>query len=96
MGEMIIMRQDFADALLPHCFHRNTIGEAISLIGAGFVEGKTVEERLMGLRADDDAGIAQNPSGIAGGSLPYRSSLAAEMGEELGQDFLRSNNHRPT
>jgi len=49
----------------------------------------------MGLGADDNAGIAQNPFGIASGSLPHRSSLAAEMGEELGQDFLRSDNRRP-
>ncbi len=92
---MIIMRQDFGDAVLPHRLHRNAISQAISLVGACLVEGKTVKEGLMRLRARNDARVGQNPLGIAGGSRPYRSSLAAEMGQELGQDFFRGHNRRP-
>ena len=69
LREMPVVRQDFGDALLPHRLHRNAVGQAVSLVGAGLVEGKTVKEGLMGLRADDDAGVGQNPFGIAGGSL---------------------------
>ncbi len=92
---MIIMRQNFGDAVLPHRLHRNAISQAISLVGACLVEAKTVKEGLMGLRAHDDARVGQNPLGIAGGSRSYRSSLAAEMSQELGQDFFRSDNRSP-
>ena len=37
--EMVIMGQDFGDALLPHRLHRNAIGQAVSLVRAGLVEG---------------------------------------------------------
>ena len=95
LHEMIVMRQDFADAFGPHRLHRDAIRQAVTLVWAGFVEGETIQEGLMRLRADDDAGVAQNPFGIADGSLTYRASLAAEMSEKLGQDFFRSDDRRP-
>jgi hypothetical protein len=45
--EVIVMREDFGDALLAHALHRDAIGEAVLLVRAGFVKSKAVEERLV-------------------------------------------------
>lgn len=60
LREVIIMRKDFGDPFLPHHEHRDAICQAVAFVRAGFVEGKAVQKRLVGLLADDDAWVGQN------------------------------------
>src|SRR5262249_6866821 len=45
LGEMIVTRQDFRDALLMHHIHGDAIGETVVLVGTGLVESKLVGKR---------------------------------------------------
>jgi hypothetical protein len=44
LREMIIMRQDFGNAFPMHHQHRDAVGQAVALVGAGFVEGQAGQE----------------------------------------------------
>ena len=44
LGEVVVVGQDFGDALLVHDSHRNTVGEAVFLVQPGFVKGEAREK----------------------------------------------------
>ena len=77
LGEMVVMGQDVGDAFLPHRFHRNAIGQAVCLVGAGFVEGKAVLKPLPGLRQHGDRRIGKNAVGLQGGGSAKLGACAA-------------------
>jgi hypothetical protein len=39
LSKMIVVREYLGDAVLAHGFHRDAVGEAVLLVGAGFVKG---------------------------------------------------------
>ena len=60
LTEVVIMRQYFVDASLAHRMHRNTIRQAITFIGACFVEGETRHECFVALRRHFDIRAAED------------------------------------
>ncbi len=60
LTEVIIVRQDVADASLAHRVHRDTIRQAIAFVGARFIKRHTGHERFMTLWRNFDISAAQN------------------------------------
>ena len=48
LSEMIVMRQDFADAILPHDLHRDAVGQAVPFVGGVTGRGRRRKERSAG------------------------------------------------
>jgi hypothetical protein len=91
LREMIIVRQDFGDALLPHGFHRNAVGETIFLIRPGFVEGQAGNEGLSALRQHENRRVGHHAVRLQGGDGPKLAGMA-ESGEKFAQNLIRSHN----
>jgi len=64
---MMIVCKHFADPTISHQLHRDTIGEAIRLVEAAFVEVKPLKHSAAAKRRDLDAGIFQKLAGECGG-----------------------------
>jgi hypothetical protein len=92
LRDMIVVSQDLGDSFLTHCFHRNAVGQTILLVWTRPIESQTVDKGLVGLGANDDIGIPQDPLNVARGSPSSRPTVAAEMGQKLDEDFLRRDN----
>src|SRR2546421_10332056 len=83
LTEVVVMRQDVADASLAHRMHRDTICQAVTFVGACFVKGETRHECFMALWRNFDIRTAENSL-----SLDDRStaSLFAVLRKEI-QEF---------
>jgi len=49
LSEMGVVRQDFGHAFLPHCHHRNAVGEAVAFVLVVLCRGKSLRERSGGI-----------------------------------------------
>ncbi len=94
LHEMTIVRQDLGDAFLSHRLHRNAVGQAVFLIGAGFVEAITSHKRLMGLWAHENAGVIDDRVEIKARSFAGQTAVTAEVGQEFNEYFLGGDDLR--
>ena len=83
LRKMIIMRQDFGDTLLPHDLHRNAVGQALTLIRTGLVQGQAVKERLASLRPHTNQRIGQGIFNRLDGVDPQGGAIATVIGQEF-------------
>ncbi len=83
LTEVVVMRQDVADASLAHHIHRDTIRQAITFVGACFVKGETRHECFMALRRNVDIRAAENSLSLGDCST---ASLFAVLRKEI-QEF---------
>src|SRR5882724_2611561 len=74
LTKVIVMRQYFCDASLAHCMHRDTIRQAIALVGPCSVKRETRHKCVMALRRHFDVRGAENPLGL--GYRPTASFFA--------------------
>lgn len=58
LPEMIVVRQNVAQSLIPADEHRNAIGEAITFIFPCFIERETGEKAVVSLRDNFDVSVA--------------------------------------
>ena len=82
LPEVIVMSQYVADAALAHRMHRNTISQAITLVGSCFVKSETGHECFVALRRHLDIGAAENSLSL--GDCPT-ASLFAILRKEIQQ-----------
>jgi hypothetical protein len=85
------MRQYVADASLAHRMHRDTICQAIALVGPCFVKYETRHECFMALWRQFDIRAAENSFSLGDCST---ASLFAVLRKEI-QEFLRGKTKRP-
>jgi hypothetical protein len=86
--EMIVMRQDFADAILPHRLDRKTVGQAVSLVGACLVEGQAGKEGLVRLQVNRDGRISVEIANKVNRFLPEHPTGFGKRVQNLGQDLF--------
>jgi hypothetical protein len=67
LAEMPVMRENFGDAFLTHCLHRHAVGQAVFLVRAGLIQGKTILKPLPGLRQHGNRWIGKNAVRLQGG-----------------------------
>src|SRR5712691_8042080 len=63
LGEVAVVGEDVGKALAAHGLHGNTVGQAIPLVQAGFIEGQASQERGTRLRQNNDIVIRKNAPG---------------------------------
>src|SRR5437868_6194186 len=86
---MIVMRQDFGDTLLTHHIHGYAVGQAVFLVGPGFVESKAGEECLAGLRVNGDGLIGMKITN-QGNSFPTEKwTRLGKSVQNFNQYFIR-------
>ena len=83
LTEVVIMRQDVADASFAHRMHRDTICQAVTFVGACFVKGETRHECFMALWRNFDIRAAENSFSLGDCST---ASLFAVLRKEI-QEF---------
>src|SRR5271157_2192656 len=66
-------------------------GRAVFLVRAGFVERKTTQERLGRVRVHGDGWVGEDLPDEGRDRLPHLAAVGAEIGQDLGQDFLRGD-----
>jgi hypothetical protein len=94
LGEVAVVGEDVGEALTAHGLHGNTVGQAIPLVQAGFIEGQASQERGTRLRQHHDIVIRKNAPGKQRRPSPRaRYSFTVER-KKLRQDFISGREAR--
>ena len=72
LRKVMIVRENFGEALTVHHLHRDAIRQAIGLIRPRFIEGKAIQEARTGLRDDCGVGMLEGRPHKAGRSARSR------------------------
>ena len=91
LSEVIIMRQDVCDTLLPHGIHRNAVSQAIAFIPAGFVEKHACQEGIARLRIYRHVRVTVKITDKVNRLLSEHATGFGKCVENLGQHFIGCN-----
>ena len=80
--------------MLAHGLHGNTIGEAVFLIGAGFIERQGIKKGRARLWDDDPLGMVERLPDSTDGVYPDMRASRTTKGQKFGQDFIDSEKVR--
>src|SRR5712691_1893206 len=88
LGEVAVVGEDVGKALAAHGLHGNTVGQAIPLVQAGFIEGQASQERGTRLRQNNDIVIRKNAPGKQRSPSPRARYPLTVESKKLRQDFI--------
>jgi hypothetical protein len=94
LREMMIVGQDIRKPILAHGLHRNTVGQAILLIRAGFIERQGIKKGRARLWDDDPLWMVEHLPDSTDGGHPDMPTRRTTKGQKFGQDFIDSEKLR--
>ena len=95
LGEVTVVGEDVGKALAAHGLHGNTVGQAVFLIGSGFIKRQGIEKGRARLWKDDPLWMVERLPDRMDGVHPDMRACRTTKGQKFGQDFIDSEKLHP-